>query len=691
MKRSPLLRLPVLWAALAIGTALAAAASVLWHTHGRFLAPLDDAYIFLVYAGRLAGGHPFSFNPGNPASTGATSLLYTLLLSPLAAVAGRNEFASFFGILAINTLLLWWSLRSAWLLAKHLTQDVLLVHSAVIASVLGGPMIWGFFCGLDTGLMIALTLALWECWTSRLAARNRHGRWTAVALSVALAMARPEGAFLALGMGLAAAWADMRQGQRLHAREAVLTGLGAFVLALLPPMLVTGSLMPSSGWAKTRWASPTLPVVAALSESVRFAVDALKGVWAGCYPSEAAVGLAGDGRGGNEVIYCFPPFAIVLFLLGVVPSGASRFAGPLGGLVWLLGFILVSAVLPVGWHHHRYLIPLFPVFTLVSFAGIARIGGLFDEPARRIITWLLAIAWLVFNVPGQVRHLVALGESAEGYFEHHRRMADELESYPVKGAVAATDVGIIRFFGTRRVVDLKGLTSPRLAPAALRGWGSLYDEFKSMPVTGRPVLAALHQFRDDVNAEQLERVGILSPILSLPHPRFPSTFTLYSFKWFPAGRTPTIKGWSNVDEVDCGLPASEKSHAYHVNMRSRESSPYNCIQARSDPSSGEAVGDGGWVINGSETFTVRARPNHPLILLMRTFAPRPSAIRISINGFGLDAVPIAAQAERFQTIIAAQALSERVLESNRISITCDWPRAAEYSSFHYWALQPSEE
>src|SRR5258706_3522972 len=43
--------------------------------------PLDDAYIHFQYARVLAEGHPFQYNPGQPPTSGATSLLYPIILA----------------------------------------------------------------------------------------------------------------------------------------------------------------------------------------------------------------------------------------------------------------------------------------------------------------------------------------------------------------------------------------------------------------------------------------------------------------------------------------------------------------------------------------------------------------------------------------------------------------------------------
>ena len=682
-------RLCKLWGVAATLLAAACFASSWWYTRGRFLAPLDDVYIILAYARQLALGEPFRFNHGDPASTGATSMLYTVILSPLAVVGGRHEAVLLAGVIALNAALLWWSCRSAWLIAIRIMEPWL-AGAAVLALLASGPIIWAFFCGLDTGLMTALTLALIEVWPTALEERGRRWWHYPAVVSAALAFTRPEGACLVLAGGLTFWWICRSEGRVERGRISALIGTGAFAIAMLPPMVITGSALPSSSWAKTAWASPIIPATVALADSARFAVDAVKGIWMGGYPSEATVGWAGGAQAGNEVIYCFPPAALLLFLVGCVPlAGRGRNAVVLGAVLWAVHFAAVSLIMPVGWHHHRYLLPLFPVFTLLSFSGIARISWLFRMTWRRPFARIVVAGWLVFSAPGLLKYLMFSGAGSENYLAHHRQMASLLEELPQPGSVAATDVGILRYFTSRRIVDIKGLTAPWLAPAAMRGWGSLYDEFKSMPEEARPRFAALHPGRPDVDVEQPLRAGLLAERASLPSPRIASDFVLYAFRFAPAGGPPVINGWVVVDELDCALPSSESAHRHRMYMQSRDSVPYSTLKIMADSAQGKVVGDGGWVISGGESFEMRAHPGYPMAILMRTHAPRPSALVVSVNEARFDRVPVGMKADRFQTILIAQAGPGLVKRRNTIRVRCDWPSAREYSCYHYWILQPA--
>src|SRR5438874_702456 len=60
-------------------------------TEGHFVPQVVDLYLVCQYARAMAEGHPFHYNAGEPASTGATSLLHTVVLALAHAVGIRGE------------------------------------------------------------------------------------------------------------------------------------------------------------------------------------------------------------------------------------------------------------------------------------------------------------------------------------------------------------------------------------------------------------------------------------------------------------------------------------------------------------------------------------------------------------------------------------------------------------------------
>src|SRR5258708_2913866 len=123
--------------------------------------PLDDVYIHFQYARVLAEGHPLRYNPDQPPTSGATSLIYPVILAV--------------GYWLTDKRLEWWSLAigvvcwmlSAWLVYRIAARedDVSSRRVALVVAVafaLSGPLDWAFISGMETGLVIlAVLLTLW--------------------------------------------------------------------------------------------------------------------------------------------------------------------------------------------------------------------------------------------------------------------------------------------------------------------------------------------------------------------------------------------------------------------------------------------------------------------------------------------------------------------------------------------------
>jgi hypothetical protein len=652
-----------------------------WYGEGRWLAPLDDTYIVLTYARNLVHGQPFRFNPADPPSTGATSALWTLLVSPL-TLMGKAEAP----LLAVLILLCATVFALTLVMVRHVAASMMppgAAFAAALAVALNGPFAWGSFCGLETGLMAAGILALWAVWLSAGASRSRRWWMRPLAVSVVLGLVRPEGGPLALVAAGAALATWPSTGSRRPAVAAILAGLSGLAAAVALPLILTGTPMGSGGWAKTGWASPVVPPMVALQDSCRFFVDAMKGVWAGAYPPDAAVGAAGSALAGNEPSLYFPPGALLLFIVGA--AATARTPTMVGAAIWMGGFLLSALILPVGWHHHRYLVPLFPPFVIISFAGIDKMAEATGAPWRGRLASTLMAGWILFSVPGLVRHAAFYGHGSESYSSQHLALAERLASSAEPGPVLATDVGILGYFSGARVIDAKGLVTPWVAPAAARGWGSVFDHFKDLPEGERPRLAALHGLRPDVNVEQLVRAGLIVPLASFNHPRGASPLVLYELAWPATGPGPSIKGWRLADEFDAGNPAAEKIHRYRPWMRSPEGIPYNAVQVLKEGKS--PIGDGGWVVDGGETFTVRCEPGVAAVIIMRTFVPRPAALLVSVNGSPPQECRLAPLPGVFQTVLVWQDQGRTVRAANTVRVECLRGYGNEYSSFHYWVMQ----
>src|SRR5437870_6351272 len=184
---------------LALAVALVFLAFMLAATSGHFVPQVVDLYLVCQYARALAQGHPFHYNPGEPASTGATSLLHTVLLAVPDAVGIRGEGLVAFAILT-GVAFYCVSVTLAFRIGRRLAGP----REGVLAGLLvalGGPVVWGFLYGSDIALFMCLALWLLTAWLEGWRAAAA-GRW--IVPATLLSLARPE--VLPLALILAVAW-----------------------------------------------------------------------------------------------------------------------------------------------------------------------------------------------------------------------------------------------------------------------------------------------------------------------------------------------------------------------------------------------------------------------------------------------------------------------------------------------------
>ncbi|MFO7900195.1 MAG: hypothetical protein R6V58_14190, partial [Planctomycetota bacterium] len=127
-------------------------------TDERPVAPLDDAYITFQYARQIARGQPYRYNDGEPPTTGMTSPLFGFLMAGAYLLGFTGE--SLPG-LAVGLGVLWLSLTSllCYRITLQLTKSQSWSYFAAILVTLTGPVQWGCFNGMETGLFSVLTLA----------------------------------------------------------------------------------------------------------------------------------------------------------------------------------------------------------------------------------------------------------------------------------------------------------------------------------------------------------------------------------------------------------------------------------------------------------------------------------------------------------------------------------------------------
>lgn len=428
----------------ALAVAAVAIGGVYWLAETRMLGgrsgfPLDDSWIHLQLARRLAAGEGLAYQGGRwlPASTAP---LWTALL---AAGGGSIAWAKTLGI-------------------------GLYAATAVAASRLGGEM------GLRPGLRLlagALALATpWLAWsalsgmeillfatlglagtTLHLRERRDPERPPASLAVLALAtLARPEGALLLLLAAAVDALSGPPRARRLR-RLAEGTALAAIVLApvLLFNRATGGSFLPTTHAVKA-------PEVRDLVPSGRYLATAADFLL-GATPAAFVLAVAG----------------VVVLVLAARPWDRDR------GLVvaaWPLALVLAFAVLagdaptpPLG-NFGRYLFPLLPFLAVLAAAGLepvaARLAGRGILAAVLAAALLLPGAWGLYRGIGRYLQTVANVEASD--VAAARWLAGRL---PTDALLAVQDVGALKVHLPNPVLDLAGIVTPEVLPV-LRGAGN---------------------------------------------------------------------------------------------------------------------------------------------------------------------------------------------------------------------------
>ena len=179
--------------------ALAVALCVVWTSVsmrivGELVPPLDDTFIHFTYARRLAEGHPFSYFPGEPYSSGATSLSWPILLA-IGWVLGFKGGSLYLWALGLSNLALAAvaTFTHRWLERLSSPRTGMLGALLVMGS---GVVLWGAFSGMEVTLFMAAIAGTLDALTrpGRTPGAPAPGGLTWVAV---MATVRPEGAIFA--------------------------------------------------------------------------------------------------------------------------------------------------------------------------------------------------------------------------------------------------------------------------------------------------------------------------------------------------------------------------------------------------------------------------------------------------------------------------------------------------------------
>ncbi|MCC5874795.1 MAG: hypothetical protein JJU11_01120 [Candidatus Sumerlaeia bacterium] len=473
--------------------ALAAVQAVLvgvlaWFTAGgHFMLPLDDSYIHLQYARRVAGGQLLSYSPGMLPSGGMTSPLYVFLMAPLFLIGMEGVRAA---IGAFLFGMVTWMVLPIWV--HELTKRLAGGTCAMIAALLvlaNGHLLWNFMSGMETGLftllVIGAVLGAQTWWQSE----DLRGRVVCLVCLAALPLVRPEGAVAAIAILMVVL---TRRGE--HPRLAlpiILACLLPLIAWLLLLKVATGDWRPAGLVVKGVMANVYLDwpaKFALMSESL--AAIPLR-FYQNQVPDEAYAAFKGVGT--------MPYVPVGLIYLSVFGAGFALVNGwrsgkPVGGaflaLVWVGGLAsVITSHIPF-IHQQRYLAPWTVPAIILGVIGAWRVSQVFHQFQEAALK-AVAVGLVALSIPSLGFWMSEYGKNSRDIY-HVLRVATF--SVPTEGSpMAITDAGVLTFYTNRPVVDLVGLTSQEFTYPFMHGDGAVLARLSTLTHDTRPLTALTYR------------------------------------------------------------------------------------------------------------------------------------------------------------------------------------------------------
>ena len=690
-------------------TARAAIAEVLTRL-GHPGATLDDSYIHFQYARAIAEGHPFQFQAGEPATSGATSLLWPLLLAPFYAVGFTDEsilwpawilsFAAH-GLLAYET----------YQLTKRLTGAA--VAAGAAAMILGfSAFTWCAASGMEVmpfAWALARTARKASEWAEMQREQRSRGRAIElVALAWAAALFRPEGALLALFGAMTFVLYPRHPTLRSRA-----LGLAALAGALFTPLVLlitTGTTTSNTTVVKLLVGNPYYPGNV-LWETVA---------------ANAKTLVTKLLNGEEHAWQMIPEGGAFIALTGLV---AIPIAGFRAKSLWRATSVVLIALLMFApcfydtflWNRLRYLWP-FATGWIIGIACLVRVLIVVPEMVTGLFASKGVFAWLeergfrrgpAWTVPRWVGPLAGgilcgllasklgghswnrqgvikdIGDSASGIDQQQVKLGRwAKDNLPEDARIGVNDTGAIAYFGDRKTFDVVGLTSASEAKYWVAGQGSRFEHYERLKATA-PEKLPTHFI---VYAQWMDpRATALNPGCNTVLGEFLHSATvtgderailggdtmavhLADYTMLGTGELPWTRMGEIVDSVDVANLESEAAHHYDL-MGARPH--YELVHVAWSPG-GEPVADGGRTQRTSERFVVKLQPGRAARGVVRLDRGAAHQLEVAANGrpagtidlFGVDWREYAFDIPR-----------EAASPATTIELTAPegW-----FATFHYW-------
>ena len=626
--------------------------------------PLDDAFIHFQYAKRLAQGHFFSYVEGEGFSSGATSLVWPLLLAPFHAL-GLRDLSIIWAAWALAYLFLAGLAVETYRLAEKLVGPATALGAGALVLAFGGHA-FSASTGMETtcfAWVLARTGRLCAAWYEG----DRRNLRQLLALGILAPLVRPEGALASLLVAatLALAPPDRRLGRAF----AALPLLGP----VLPPVLffaTTGSFASSTTQVKWLPANPYFAEPAALWAAISGNVGLFFGTlldgreWSALYLPQGSL-----------------PFAIAALLapplLGLLEKRTLR-----GCIVVFLalGMLLPTTYDSFLWNRLRYLWP----FAFAWFVGLSCAAALLDEAVARLVQvrafapLLMGIATglLAARLPWTLDDIAKSAAAIDAQQATLGRFA--ARELPPDARIGVNDTGAIAYLSERRTFDIVGLTTPSEARYWVAGAGSRYEHYERLAKT-HPERLPTHLFvyphwwaLEPLLGEKLTEATVVDQTILGG-----TTMVAHKARWEVLGRAEMpdlpVRG-RLVDALDVADLESEKEHEYRL---FEATAAQNVVLSKGEGADSKV--DGARLGRTREAFVARLVPGVATTMVARLSSENGARLSVTVGEVTLP--PLKLPPGDFVEV--ALALPPGAV-SERTPLHIEAADGTSFGAMHYW-------
>lgn len=391
--------------------------------------PLDDSWIHQTYARNLLQFNEWYFIPGIK-SAGSTAPLWTIFLIP-GHMFGNNFY--FLWTFVISGFLLFAICVVSQEIFNHLSSEIQPIPWIGILISLEWHIVWSANSGMETILFILLILLFTFFFI-----RKQDNFWLLGLLIGLIIFVRPDG----------------------------LTLIGPFLLVMIYSILFN----------KESGKKFFLSLIIIIIFAVLFAFFNYR------LSGEPLPNTFFAKQSEYEILFSQPLILrfINLFIIPITGVGVLLIPGfiyyfyeklktrdlkIISIYLWAIGYIAVYALrLPVTYQHGRYIIPIIPIFLILSMLGLKKIMQQKYISRKSLIFAykLLTISiLLIFFYLGAKAYALDVAIVETEMVETAQWINNNLDEDSI---IAAHDIGALGFFSTQKIIDLAGLISPEVIP-----------------------------------------------------------------------------------------------------------------------------------------------------------------------------------------------------------------------------------